>query len=767
MKKIEKALVTMLAVVTVLIVFNYSVGKEQSVQAVEANEAVVSSSAQLQSALANGSIDTIYMSNNITISSSMPINNSSSRRTNSLTIYGYNPYMGDDPATTRYTLTETSTYKTTSGNRIFVSATSGSLRKISLRNMNVYGTDSYGTVYVAPTVSRYTGMRLEYIDFDYTGPQLTYNIYGTAYYENANIILAQTSGDATGEVAETTYVYFAGDVNITKSAGCDARDDANELFWGSNCVAMRITALEGSNVNVQNDRKVSGTCADYDASGFIATKKKGYDTITIEKNASFIYRGYGLFADQEMLLESFTVGQNAYVDIVVDGNIRCSTFYYKKFSGLVAAKNITVNEGATLYVAWKNVSLERQALQAKSRMTFNNPKHVVLYSSGADAVKTILKGALVSINNVKNINMWTYSPTYSTTPANPTYTYYNNQNGSIYANFIKLKGAAYSVSSSGISNPATLHLIGRRVIEINGYGYDKYTVTYDANGGTGSVVDSNQYSAGDMVTVLSGSGLTRANYTFTGWNTSANGNGISYVPGSTFTLTGNVVLYAQWAQNKSAPPTINSVAENHDTVTGGGIPGSAIAVTFPSGTTVNTTVPVSGTWGVDVPARVTLTEGDVISANQTEVGKTVSDNVYTTVTGDTTVWGNIDVYMENLSRDEDYAMEGDTVLYDAWISNDGTPASIWEEAYVTFNLNGSVTLRENSIRINNRLVNSSQYTFDRTTNTLTVYLGNIRGGGGVGVSFRVVVNNNIPDLKQIVINTEIGSLVTRSIIYKG
>lgn len=75
-----------------------------------------------------------------------------------------------------------------------------------------------------------------------------------------------------------------------------------------------------------------------------------------------------------------------------------------------------------------------------------------------------------------------------------------------------------------------------------------YTVTYNANGGTGTVptdADSPYYT-GSTVTVLGGGALSWESYTFTGWNTDADGAGISYTAGNSFTITGDVVLYAQW-----------------------------------------------------------------------------------------------------------------------------------------------------------------------------------------------------------------------------
>ncbi len=79
-------------------------------------------------------------------------------------------------------------------------------------------------------------------------------------------------------------------------------------------------------------------------------------------------------------------------------------------------------------------------------------------------------------------------------------------------------------------------------------------LTYDANGGEGTI-DPAIGAVGENVTVAE-NGFTRNNYTFTGWNTQADGTGTAYEPGDSFTLTAeNTVLYAQWSKN--APAQVN------------------------------------------------------------------------------------------------------------------------------------------------------------------------------------------------------------------
>ena len=96
-------------------------------------------------------------------------------------------------------------------------------------------------------------------------------------------------------------------------------------------------------------------------------------------------------------------------------------------------------------------------------------------------------------------------------------------------------------------------------------------LTYDANGGEGTI-DSAIGAAGESVSVAE-NGFTLNNYTFTGWNTQADGSGTAYSAGASFTLTAeNTVLYAQWSKNAPAQVKVsydaNGGAGTMESVTG-------------------------------------------------------------------------------------------------------------------------------------------------------------------------------------------------------
>ena len=73
-------------------------------------------------------------------------------------------------------------------------------------------------------------------------------------------------------------------------------------------------------------------------------------------------------------------------------------------------------------------------------------------------------------------------------------------------------------------------------------------VTYDANGGTGNMASQTVPKGSDVT--LTANTFTYQGYTFTGWNTEADGTGTSYTDGQTINdLESDLTLYAQWSQN--------------------------------------------------------------------------------------------------------------------------------------------------------------------------------------------------------------------------
>lgn len=82
-----------------------------------------------------------------------------------------------------------------------------------------------------------------------------------------------------------------------------------------------------------------------------------------------------------------------------------------------------------------------------------------------------------------------------------------------------------------------------------------YTVSYNANGGTGA--PGNQTKTYGQTLILSTTVPTRTNYNFKGWATSAAATTPNYQPGASYTANAGVTLYAVWEIAYIAPRITN------------------------------------------------------------------------------------------------------------------------------------------------------------------------------------------------------------------
>jgi uncharacterized repeat protein (TIGR02543 family) len=106
-----------------------------------------------------------------------------------------------------------------------------------------------------------------------------------------------------------------------------------------------------------------------------------------------------------------------------------------------------------------------------------------------------------------------------------------------------------------------------------------YTVTFDANGGSGTAPTAQTASSGSSVTLPNGSGLTKTGCTFGGWNTNSSSTGTNYNAGASYTVTGNITLYAKW----NATVTFNINGATSGTAPTAQTANYGSSVTLPSG----------------------------------------------------------------------------------------------------------------------------------------------------------------------------------------
>ena len=103
---------------------------------------------------------------------------------------------------------------------------------------------------------------------------------------------------------------------------------------------------------------------------------------------------------------------------------------------------------------------------------------------------------------------------------------------------------------SSVSADGAILTVPDYAVTVSGTVQDiQYYVTYNANGGTGTLVDPDSpYTPGDDVTVLANT-FTRSGYVFTKWNTENDGTGEAYDADEIIeNIDADVTLYAQWAE---------------------------------------------------------------------------------------------------------------------------------------------------------------------------------------------------------------------------
>ena len=123
-------------------------------------------------------------------------------------------------------------------------------------------------------------------------------------------------------------------------------------------------------------------------------------------------------------------------------------------------------------------------------------------------------------------------------------TKWNNSGGSITFNIPNSTGYKY-VGFRFYGNETTSSTVGvteRVAITSLTATTRGYTLTYDANGGSGAPSTVSDITS----TTISSTIPTRNGYDFLGWSTSSSATSASYVAGNSISLSSNITLYAVW-----------------------------------------------------------------------------------------------------------------------------------------------------------------------------------------------------------------------------
>ena len=141
---------------------------------------------------------------------------------------------------------------------------------------------------------------------------------------------------------------------------------------------------------------------------------------------------------------------------------------------------------------------------------------------------TTSKGS-VSISHSSNSS---WSTSNQTKLATYSSTYTRGTSAKTYKIYAKLTGIDYIGVAASANTSFTIPAL------------TSYTISYNANGGSGA--PSNQTKYYGTALTLSSTKPSRAGYSFSKWNTKADGSGTAYAAGASYTANAAVTLYAQW-----------------------------------------------------------------------------------------------------------------------------------------------------------------------------------------------------------------------------
>ena len=313
------------------------------------------------------------------------------------------------------------------------------------------------------------------------------------------------------------------------------------------------------------------------------------DSAVVKVTASgYIPAGYWIYSTGVVV--TITINGQPYTTTLF-GN---GSYYYGSDGAKTATFSVDVPKGTgAKNVAWS--------------VAFKRAMDGYVYDTAHTATGTIAVGALPSYTVSYNANggsgapsaqtKW-YGSTLKLSTATPTRTGYSflgwstaNDSSVEYA-----AGANYTANSG-----VTLYAVWKA---------NTYTVSYNANGGTGA--PGNQTKTYGVNLTLSSTKPTRTNYNFLGWATSASATTAQYAAGGTYSANSGVTLYAVW-QLAYTKPRINGLSVERCDADGNALEeGTYARVSFAwdtdrtvSSITVTWTSVMGGSGSTNIPASGT------------------------------------------------------------------------------------------------------------------------------------------------------------------
>lgn len=362
-----------------------------------------------------------------------------------------------------------------------------------------------------------------------------------------NVGQCSIGGNAAGGVLTNTY-YRDSAITVTAVAAPTGYDF---LGWyeGSNLISssLQFSVTMNANRTIEARYKIktfvvnaSSENTDY---GTVSPSGQTIEygaqaTVTATPKAAYNFAGWYNGATRVSTNASYTFGVTANVNLVAKFTIKTFTTTTANSTGGTASVNVgSVNYGGS--ATWTASPTTGYHFLKWSTGSTTNPLAVTNITANTHITPVFeINSYTVTFSGMGGTNPASISRTHGATVGTlPTST----RSSDAQFDYVFL---GWSTTGSGSVNVSTSTVITGNVTFYAVWRADKrsYTVTFNANGGSGGGSQSIAYGS----TVASYAAPTRTGYTFTGWWTAASGGTKVSFPA---TVYGNVTYYAQWSIN--------------------------------------------------------------------------------------------------------------------------------------------------------------------------------------------------------------------------
>lgn len=269
------------------------------------------------------------------------------------------------------------------------------------------------------------------------------------------------------------------------------------------------------------------------------------------------------------------------------------------------------NRVIKFYASFSGIDMLNGTMYANTSYTIEKkPSYTVTFNANGGS------------NSPSSQTKW-YGETLTLSSTKPTRTGYTFKGWSTSSS---ATSATYSAGGSYTTNASdTLYAVWQA---------NTYTVTYNANGGSGA--PSSQTKTYGVTLVLSSTKPTRTNYNFKGWSTSSTATNATYSAGGNYTANAAATLYAVW-ELAYTKPRITGLVVNRCGSDGTILDSGTYALVkfswstdlSPASVTINYKAETDVDW-TSVPISVSTTSGSVnelIGGGQLDIGKVYEFNI--------------------------------------------------------------------------------------------------------------------------------------------